>query len=151
MIKKRLLGLKNLIIADIHQPLLVARSVSFGVYIAFAPFPGFHTILVFLLGWLFSLSIPIVLAVSILLHNPWTMFFCYAAGYITGEFFCLIFNVETNFLEKQLQIISTYIPFFDATPSTLLKILIGGNVFGVLIALIVYPLIKYYAIKHRQS
>lgn len=150
MIRKRLSYLKHLIIADIHQPLLLARSVALGIYIAFSPFIGFHTIMVFFLGWLFSLSIPIVFAVSLLLHNPWTMFFVYAAGYITGEFFCTTFQIENSFLESYLQIIATYIPFFDMSPAVLLKILIGGNILGAFTALIVYPLIKHYASRYQK-
>jgi len=150
MIRKRLSYLKHLIIADIHQPLLLARSVALGVYIAFSPFLGFHTLLVFLLGWLFSLSIPIVFAVSLLLHNPWTMFFVYAAGYVTGELFFAVFPVSNNFLESYLQVIIAYIPFFDMSPAVLLRILIGGNILGVFVALIVYSLTKYYASRYKK-
>lgn len=151
MIRKRLSHLKSLIIADIHHPLLLARSVALGIYIAFSPFIGFHTVLVFLLGWLFSLSIPIIFAVSLLLHNPWTMFFVYAAGYSTGELFCSFFNIKSNFLEYYLQFVGRYVPFFDPSSDVILKILIGCNVLGVVIAVIVYPLIKYYAMQHKKS
>lgn len=150
MIQRRLSDLKNLIIADIHQPLLLARSVAWGIYIAFSPFIGFHTAMVFIFGWAFSLSIPIVFAVSLLLHNPWTMFFVYAAGYVTGEIFCTTFQFNDDFLQTYLQKVVYYIPFFEITPAILLKILIGGNILGVFVALIIYPFIKYYASRYKK-
>ena len=151
MIKKRLLHLKTIILADINKPILLARSVALGIYIAFSPFVGLHTVLVFLFGWLFASSIPIVLAVSLLVNNPWTMIFVYSAGYITGSFFCSLFNVESFFLDHYLQPIVAYIPYIETTPSVLFKFLVGGNVLGMIIALLVYPFVKYYAIQHCKK
>ena len=60
-------------------------SCCMGIYIAFCPFVGFHTAMVFVFSWLFALNVSVVLAVSVLINNPWTMLPVYGFSYFCGD------------------------------------------------------------------
>src|SRR6187549_4057577 len=64
----------------------LALSFCVGTYVAFSPFVGFHTALVFFLSWMFSLECTAVLAAAWLINNPWTMLPIYAFTYNVGQF-----------------------------------------------------------------
>lgn len=61
-------------------------SSVWGVWIAFCPFLGLHTALVFLCSWLFSLNFAIVFGLSVLINNPWTMLPIYYFDYWVGMY-----------------------------------------------------------------
>ncbi len=121
-----------------------ARSFCVGVYIAFSPFIGFHTAMVFFFSWLFALNFVVLLGVSMLVNNPFTMIPIYGSGYVFGDwllaympeqFFSLFdyFSIARDFFKKTMGI----------SPSSIGAFLVGGNLLGILIAVILYPLIRY--------
>ncbi len=76
VIKKMVIKLKaflmDLALKD-RSPAKLAAAFCMGVYIAFSPFPGFHTAMVFVLSWMCHLNVGVVFASSCVINNPWTM------------------------------------------------------------------------------
>ncbi|KKQ49729.1 MAG: hypothetical protein US69_C0002G0004 [candidate division TM6 bacterium GW2011_GWF2_38_10] len=81
--KKKLTTLLHKALHEGWSDKKLALSVAIGLFVAFSPFPGVHTILMFLFKWLFQLNLPILfLATSI--NNPWTMVPFYSLDYAVG-------------------------------------------------------------------
>jgi uncharacterized protein (DUF2062 family) len=150
-IRKKINSIKTLFLNNISNPIFLARSVSVGIYIAFSPFIGLHTALIFLSGWMFSLSIPIIFAVSLILHNPWTMVLIYSAGYFCGTIVCSLFSLQNSYLLSLIKKIIEHIPYIKMSPESLMEFIIGGNVLGIFAAIIMYPVVKYGAILYNQK
>ncbi len=65
-------------------PERIALAFSVGVFFAFSPFLGLHTLLGLLVAFLFGLNRPAVL-IGVFVNNPWTLVPIYAAAtYIGG-------------------------------------------------------------------
>lgn len=67
------------------NPREIGLAMGVGVFIAFFPIFGTHTILVFALAWLFRVSTALVL-VGAFLNNPFTMLPMYLLGLWLGLF-----------------------------------------------------------------
>lgn len=128
-----------------HSPKKLALSFCIGNYIAFSPFLGLHTIMVFILSWLLNLNTPLVFAVSCGVNNPWTAAPIYSLDYLFG--YWLIHHV--------LHYDSLYIPswygfivdFFQhklgmAAPC-IWSFLIGGNLLAILVSVLIYPMVLF--------
>ena len=50
-----------------------ARSICVGIFIAFSPFVGFHTLMAIAFCRLFSLNYPVTLTVQLAINNPLTI------------------------------------------------------------------------------
>jgi Uncharacterized protein conserved in bacteria len=125
----------------------LALSCGMGVYIAFSPFVGFHTAMVFLFSWIFALNFAVVLAVSMLLNNPWTMIPVYSAGHMFGDWVLQLFGINhmalnPSWIEGVNSWLSSHI---GLSGISLWAFLLGGNVLGVVLGIVSYPLIKRYA------
>ncbi len=124
-----------------------ALSCAVGIYIAFSPFLGFHTALIFLFSWLFSLNFAVVLAVSVLINNPWSMVPVYGVGYLLGDWMlssCGMNHVMWNpsWVTQGNELFAHYIGFSDFS---FWAFMIGGNVLGLSLGLLGYPMIKSLA------
>jgi len=108
-----------------------ARSFSTGIFIAFSPFLGGHTIMMLACKWLFSLHFPL-LFFSTALNNPWTMIPFYTLDYLFGRW--LVHSVLG--LNPSWQISLEKI--FGSGSICLWSFLIGGTVLGIVAALISY-------------
>src|SRR5581483_4812060 len=60
-------------------------SFCLGVYLAFSPFLGFQTWLVFPLCWIFRLNITVTMTTLYIVSNPFSMIPIILAGYFVGE------------------------------------------------------------------
>ena len=65
------------------SPSEIGFAIGVGVFIAFFPIFGTHTVLIFFLAWLFRLSAALVL-IGALLNNPITMLPMYLLGLWLG-------------------------------------------------------------------
>ena len=54
----------------------LAKSLAVGVFVAFTPFLGLHTVVVLLLAWVFRLN-KVVALTGTLVNNPWTIAFIF--------------------------------------------------------------------------
>lgn len=128
-----------------RSPERLALSFCMGTYIAFCPFVGLHTAMVFLLSWLFRLNWGVTLASSCFINNPWTLIPVYGLDYWVG------YNLVYKVLQLDLSWINPWwmhsIQFFCEKNLGIAKpciwsFLIGGNLLGIGLALLLYPLMK---------
>lgn len=110
-------------------------SFCIGIYIAFSPFPGIHTIMMFIAKWLFNINFPI-LFIATSINNPWTMIPFYTFDYVFGYWFLHKFIGFSP---------SWHIPLakiFGSGNICVWSFFIGGNILGIVIAILSYPFIK---------
>lgn len=118
-------------------PKQIAMSFCIGIYIAFSPFPGLHAVMMIFFKWFFNLNFP-VLFIATSINNPWTMVpfysFDYAFGYwIVHE----LFNCNPSMVISLVKV-------FGYGKICLWSFLIGGNVLGLMAAIICYPFVFYF-------
>src|SRR5438477_13084837 len=94
MFSMRIHALILRIITYEKSPRRLAFTCALGIYIGISPLVGLHTAMVFVLGWMFSLSIPVLFIVSMMIHNPWTMMLVYAIDHLFGKWLFILFNIE---------------------------------------------------------
>jgi hypothetical protein len=138
---------KSLICYD-SSPDKLALSFCVGNFIAFSPFLGLHTAMVFVFSWLFKLNLGVVLATSMMINNIWTLVPIYIADYIVGYWLMhrvIGLNVLlTNPSWMNAGWMSSINSFFEqklnvARPC-LWSFLIGGNLLGFFTSILLYPL-----------
>ena len=113
----------------------LSQSFCIGLFIAFLPIPGSHTVVMLASKWLFKLNFP-VLFISTSFNNPWTMIpffsFEYAFGYWVVHHFLGWHPGWVISLEK----------IFGSGNICLWSFFIGGNILGIFASLISYPLVS---------
>lgn len=132
------------------SPHKLALAFSLGVYIAISPFPGFHTLMVFLFSWVLGLNFFVMFAVNTVVNNPWTMVPVYAADYMCGDAICYsLFGHNFNtFNPAWMNWFNSMIAHYVGMQEiSLCSFLIGGNVLGIFCALISYPIVRYIFLK----
>jgi uncharacterized protein len=144
MILTRIQPLIKRMITYERSPRRLALTCALGIYIGISPFVGFHTAMVFIFGWCFALSIPVLFMVSAMIHNPWTMMPVYAVDHLFGKWLFALLNIDylqwdptwvescNLFLQKHTGIAGLSLSAF----------LIGGNVLALSASLMLYPLMK---------
>lgn len=119
-------------------------SACLGIFIAFSPFVGLHTLMAIVLAWLLSFNMVITLLVSSLINNPWTMIPVYSCDYIFGKWLCWIcktdFTLMPHFFSSLCDPIAYYI---GLSAHVLWVFFIGGNILSILLAIIMYHPIKW--------
>jgi uncharacterized protein (DUF2062 family) len=123
----------------------LALSFCIGNYIAFSPFPGFHTLMVFLFSWMFSLNLGVTFASSCFINNPWTMIPVYGSDYIFGYWLLhKVFNLNFEVFEPWWMY---YINMFcektlGIAKPCIISFIVGGNILGIGLSILLYPLMK---------
>ena len=150
MIKKHLIAFYAIFANRAHCAHRLTLSVCLGVFIAFSPLIGLHTIMVFFFGRLFSLHTPILLAVSMTINNPWTMIGVYGLDHWVGKITCNFFEIDpTIFAPAFLQSWNQWLfSFLGTSEFSLGAFLVGCHVLGLICALISYPIVKYGIIRY---
>lgn len=122
----------------------LAVSCCVGVYIAFCPWVGFHTILVLASAWFFPLHGAVMLAVSCCINNPWTMIPVYSLDYLFGQWIIkFLWEGSTLANPVWLTLINTKLSHYVGLPHfSLWTFLIGGNLLGIVAGVMLYPLFK---------
>lgn len=114
------------------SPEKLAMAFCVGIYIAFSPFPGAHTIMVLLSRWLLGLNLP-VLFLSASINNPWTMIPFFSLDYVFGYWFLHSVLGCSGMWEISLAKV------FGSGKICLLSFLVGGNLLGIVAAIVFYP------------
>lgn len=121
----------------------LATATAFAVYVAFSPFFGLHTIMLIAGGWLFRMNIPFLIAVGYGVNNPWTMIPIYMGGYFFGYWIVhglLGFSV-VDLNPWWVSWATTRIAdFLHIQEPSFWAFMVGGNVLGIILALISYPI-----------
>jgi uncharacterized protein len=148
MIQNRFTSVLSSLVEKQRCPHKLALSFAVGTYIAFSPYVGLHSALVFLLSWLFSLECAAAFAAAWLINNPWTMLPIYAFTYNVGE--CVLGSwcgINTAAYNPSLPVCMVPLASWLVTKTGLSHIslwsfMLGGNLVGLCAAFIMYPLIK---------
>jgi len=144
MVRAGIEKLKNLADQE-HCSTKLALSFCVGVYIAFSPFIGLHTVMTFIFVWLFGLNLAATFTASWLINNPWTMIPIYSTDYFFGDWLLhKMLGLDTvtcnplwmSWINSPLR---TYCGLGNIS---LLAFIIGGNLLGIGISLMLYPVMK---------
>lgn len=122
----------------------LSLSFCLGIYIAFSPFVGFHTAMVFLFAWLFALNFTVMLSVSMTVNNPWTMVPVYGAGHWVGDWLLSWFGADHyEWNPSWIQSINAWAhATIGLTGFSFWAFMIGGNLLGISLSVLAYPMIK---------
>ena len=134
---KRVLHLKE-------SPQRTALAFAMGVFIAFSPTYGLHTVMVLFCTWALGLNF-LALMVGASINNPWTLVPILGATYWVGALLLGRSDGpsfdwhDLSFGAIYEQVMPYAVPFF-----------LGGLVLSLLGAALTYPLARYFLTKHRQ-
>jgi len=117
------------------SPENLTMAFCVGLFIAFSPFPGGHTVMILLVRWFFGLNLP-VLFLAASLNNPWTMIPFYSLDYVFGYWLVHSFLGCSSSWEISLAKV------FGSGKICLMSFFVGGNVLGLLAAFVSYPIMK---------
>ena len=144
-LKQYWLSAKAAFYNELSWPVITWSSVC-AVWIAFCPFLGLHTVLAFFCSWLFSLNIAIVLGLSMLINNPWTMIPVYYFDYRMGLYWYIyvVGYIPENPL--WLQSVLMYMQKHLLIPSfSFWAFIVGGTVVASIAAILTYTIFVWYA------
>jgi uncharacterized protein (DUF2062 family) len=128
-----------------ESPQRTALAFAIGVFIAFSPLYGLHTVIVLLCTWALGLNF-FALMVGAFVNNPWTLVPILGASYWVGALLLGRSDSPTfdwhdvSFGAIYEQVMPYAMPFF-----------LGGFVLSLLGAALAYPLAYYFVAKYRQS
>lgn len=127
------------------NPQMKAKAFAIGVFIAFTPTYGLHTITVILASWAFRLPFSILLLGS-LVNNPWTFIPIYGSSYMVGRWLISLFPkfyspLPFHVLAQQLKAFS-WKDWLTQAPILIFKeglpLVVGSLFLGVVMALGTY-------------
>ena len=128
------------------SPNKLASAFALGVFIAFTPTIGLHTISCLFFAWLFRLSKLVVLTAAFI-NNPWTIVPLYG--------FCLWFGIKITGSDTAIPHIAwhelTFSNAYLILKPYLWPFVAGTLVIGVAAAVVSYGLIYWAAIKHKKT
>ena len=136
------MAFRRLLVVD-DSPGRFALGYALGIFIAFSPFVGLHTISTLLLATVLRLSKIAVLA-GVMVNNPWTMVFIYGVGYQTGRIVLggreatYFFGEEDIFFQKLWTMTKINLPAF------VVGTMLSGVIAAVLSYFIVFFIVKTY-------
>jgi hypothetical protein len=128
-----------------ESPQRTALAFAIGVFIAFSPTYGLHTVMVLFCSWALGLNL-LALMVGAFINNPWTLVPILGATYWVGALLLGRSDSpsfdwhDVSFSAIYEQVMPYAVPFF-----------LGGLVLSVLGAVLAYPLAYYFVAKHRKA
>ena len=132
------------------SPHRVALAFAIGVFLAFFPVMGIHTILALSIAWVGRFSAPVLIA-GTFVNNPWTIAPIYGGSFwfgvlLTGSSPSSLSGIEW----KEMEITAIW----DALKPVLWPFCVGTIVAGVLAGLVAYfiarPMIQVYQTRRAQ-
>ncbi len=154
MVREKIRAFFRRLTLGAHCPKKLAASVCVGVYMAFCPLFGLHIITALFLAWFFSLNAVIIFAVSTAIHNPWTVFPIYATDYFCGEYVLSHwFGVNTIACNPcWMGYCNSFLVAHTSLPElSLWSFLLGGNILGIGLGLVAYPVMKRFFISTMDA
>jgi hypothetical protein len=129
---RRLRWLARLVLQVEGSPARVAVAFGAGIFLAFFPLFGIHTVMALGLAWAFRLNRVAILA-GTLMNNPWTMGPIYTTGTLVG---CALLGVSPNSVSEMDWSLSG--PALDSFRALLWPFVVGNLVLGVVAAAIAF-------------
>lgn len=131
-------------------PHRIALAFGMGVWLAFSPLLGLHTVLALLIAYLFRLN-RAALLVGVYVNNPWTLAPLYMAGTVLG---CEIFGVSTEGLEAidfRLHGRAFYRALVDGLRPYVWPFVLGNTLLGVLGGIVSYVVLREVLERRRAA
>lgn len=136
----------------------ISLASSVGLYIAFSPFPGLHSVMIVGSAYVFRLHLPTIFLVASL-NNPWTMIPFYSFDYVFGH---ALLHKLCGLHPTLLFSAASLQPYWPSLADTLSKcigsgslcvwsFLVGGNVAGIIAACACYPLVKKLLLRKQSN
>ena len=129
-----------------EPPKRLASAFALGVFIAFTPTIGLHTISCLLLAWMFRLSKLVVLTAAFL-NNPWTIVPLYG--------FCLWFGIKITGSAIEVPRIEwsslTFTTAYELLKPYAWSFVAGTVILGTIAALLSYVIIYWALMKYRRG
>jgi hypothetical protein len=128
------------------SPNQLASAFALGVFIAFTPTIGLHTISCLLLAWMFRLS-KLVVFTGAFINNPWTMVPLYG--------FCLWFGMKITGNGIDVPAIAwnelTFRTAYHTLAPYLWPFVAGSLVVGAVAAVIAYGVMYWAIVRYRRK
>jgi uncharacterized protein (DUF2062 family) len=155
--KKISLNITNALLSG-YTPTTITRSCAVGLYIAFSPFPGLHSMMILAARFLFGMHLPTVFIIASL-NNPWTMVPMYSFDYVFGYWLIHSFFGLNPDLALSAETLRHHLPSLADTLAKYLgsgklcvwSFLVGGNIVGIVAALCCYPLVKQILLRKQTD
>lgn len=133
--------LKKIVLQD-PCPTKLARSLCVGNYIAFSPYLGLHTVMVFIACWIWNLNLALTMTTSYFVNNLWTAIPIYVTDYLFGYWLInTVIPIERYlYTPAWLESAEQYIHAKLNIPIPCFwSFMIGGNILGILTSMALYP------------
>jgi uncharacterized protein (DUF2062 family) len=131
-------------------PHRIALAFGIGVWLAFFPILGIHTILGLLIAFVFRLNRPAILA-GIYISNPWTLAPLYMAGTVLG---CELLGVSADGLvaiDWSLHGRAFYRALFENLRPYVWPFVIGNTALGIAGGLLGYVVLRQILARRRAA
>lgn len=150
MIKKYIKKVLDKLILAEKSPTRLTLSFCLGAYLAFSPWLLLQTWLVFPLCWILRLNATVTMASLYLISTPITLPLIIIVDYFIGSWFLYnLLNINAaaynpGFMESLNSFINKYINLEKYLGSNVCFWcwIVGGNIVGLLVAVIAYPIMK---------
>ena len=139
---------RNQLIQVLHlkeSPQRTAIAFAIGVFIAFAPHYGFHTISVVFLAWAFRLNY-LAMFMGAFINNPWTIAPILGLTlYIGFSFYGTNPASDVDFSDIHLDNV------FELLAPYLFPFILGGCLLGLFGAVLAYPIMLFLIHRYRSG
>jgi len=131
-------------------PHRIALAFGIGVWLAFFPILGIHTILGLLIAFLFRLNRPAIL-MGVYVSNPWTLAPLYMAGTVVGCEILGVSRAELTSIDWSLHGRAFYRALFENLRPFVWPFVVGNTVLGVAGGLIGYIVLREILERRRAA
>ena len=138
---RRLRRLARLVLHVEDGPSRVARAFGTGIFLAFFPLFGLHTLMALGLAWAFRLNRVAILA-GTFMNNPWTIGPMYTAGTLVG---CALLGVSPrrpSEVDWSLSGPALYASALQSFRSLLWPFVLGNLVLGVVAGVVSFIIVR---------
>jgi len=137
--------LKQLFVQENTSAHDFALACAVACYVAISPFVGLHTLMSLGIGWFFDLNIPVLITVSYLINNPFTIVPILVGTYCFGYWFLhsLLEVSAVGMTPAWMVPVNTFLKTHAGLSEiSFWAFMVGANLLGILVALITYPVVK---------
>ena len=131
-------------------PHRTALAFGIGVWLAFSPLLGLHTVLALLIAFLFRLNRAAIL-VGIYINNPWTLAPLYTAGTVVGCEILGVSSAELTSIDWHLHGRAFYRALFENLRPFVWPFVVGNTVLGVAGGIVGYVVLREILERRRAA
>jgi uncharacterized protein (DUF2062 family) len=129
-----------------ESPRKLKLAFAVGVFIAFCPLVGLHTLLAVAVTWLFRFN-PVAVMVGAFLNNPWTFVPIYGGGLWLG----LVLWPPATELPRISFVGISFVDFFVQLRPYLVPFVVGTSAAGLMAAVVAYWVMHLLIAAYRRT